>query len=76
MTLRAWGKGLLLWGIVAALLSATPALLLGYLPPAWSDGLPGITAALLTFSVTPLMLIVASAGAILWLVAALRRDPY
>ena len=76
MTLRAWGKGLLLWGLVAALLSATPALILSLLPAELSDGLLGTTAALLTFSVTPMMLIVASVGVILWLVAAARRDPY
>lgn len=76
MTLRAWGKGLLLWGLVSALLSAAPALILSRLPAGLSDGFIGILAALLTFSITPLALIVASVGAILWVVAALRRDPY
>ena len=76
MTLRAWGKALLLWGTFGALLSGAPVLLLLLLPPLWREGVLGVTATLLAFSVTPLMLIVASVGAILWLVAALRRDPF
>lgn len=74
MTTKLWGRGLLVWGIAAAAISATPAILLAQLPPAYSDGFFGLLAALLTLSVTPLALITASAGAILLLLAALRRD--
>lgn len=74
MTMKLWGRGLLIWGIVAAAISAAPAVLLAQLPPAYSDSFFGLLAALLTLSVTPLALITASAGAILLLVAALRRD--
>ena len=46
------------------------------LPPIYSDGFFGLVAALLSLSVTPLGVLVASAGAILLLLAALRRDRF
>jgi hypothetical protein len=73
MTLMLWGRGLLVWGAIAALLSGAPAVLLAQLPPAFSDGFVGLLAALMSLTVTPLALAVASAGAILLLVAAVRR---
>jgi hypothetical protein len=55
-----------------ALISATPALLI-YLFPPLGDGFLGTLAIMLTLTVTPLGIAVASVGAILLLVAALRR---
>lgn len=74
MTMKLWGRGLLIWGIVAAVISAAPAIILAQLPPIYSDGFFGLVAVLLSLSVTPLGVLVASAGAILLLLAALRRD--
>lgn len=74
MTIKLWGRGLLIWGVIAAVVSATPAIILSQLPPIYSDGFFGLVAALLTLSVTPLGLLSASVGAILLLLAALRRD--
>lgn len=76
MTLMKWGRGLLFWGIVAAVLSFVPALLVGYAPPAIGDGFVGLVAILLPFSVTPIAVLAASVGAILLLVAVLRRDRF
>jgi energy-converting hydrogenase Eha subunit C len=73
MTMMLWGRGLLIWGVIAAVISAAPAFLLGQLPPIYSDGFFGLVAALLTLSVTPLAMVCASVGAILLLLAALRR---
>lgn len=73
MTMFFWGRTLLIWGIVGALLSAAPALILAQLPPPYSEGFIGLVAALLSLSVTPLAVAAASAGAILLLVAALKR---
>lgn len=73
MTMKLWGRGLLIWGVIAAAVSAAPAIVLAQLPPTYSSGFFGLVAALLTLSVTPLALICASAGAILLLLAALRR---
>lgn len=75
MTLRRWGYGLLLWGLVAAVASFAPALLLGALP-GLELGFVNLLATLLTLTVTPLAVAVASVGAILLLVAVLRRDPF
>ena len=77
----AWGCAiaylvLLFWGIVAAVLSVVPALLIGYAPPVIGDGFVGLVAILLTFSVTPIAVLAASVGAILLLVAVLRRDRF
>lgn len=68
-----WGRGLLIGGLVGFLLSATPAVILSQLPPDYGQGLLGALAALLTLTVTPLTLLVASAGAILLLAALVRR---
>lgn len=70
--MKHWGWRLLAFGAAMALVSATPALLV-YLAPLLGDGFFGTLAILLTLTVTPLGLVVASAGAILLLVAALRR---
>lgn len=69
-----WGRVLLLGGVIAALASAAPALLI-WLLPAFGEGFFGTVALLLTLSVTPLAVLFASAGAILLLVAVLRRGP-
>lgn len=76
MTLMKWGRGLLVWGLVAALLSAAPMLLLTVAPSALSEGFLGTLALMLGVSVTPLAIVVASVGAILLLVAVLRRDRF
>ena len=74
MSMKLWGRGLLIWGVIAALVSAAPAVILSQLPPGYSTGFFGLVAALLSLSVTPVAMVVASAGAILLLLAALRRD--
>lgn len=71
--LRHWGRVLLLGGVIAALASAAPALLI-WLLPGLEEGFFGLVAVLLTLTVTPLAVLFASAGAILLLVAVLRRD--
>lgn len=68
-----WGRGLLIGGVIAALLSAAPAVILAQLPPVYSDGFIGLVAALLSLSATPLAITTASVGAILLLVAVVRR---
>ena len=67
-----WVRKLFVFGAVMALISATPALLI-YLFPLLGDGFLGTLAIMLTLTVTPLGIAVASVGAILLLVAALRR---
>lgn len=67
-----WGRKLFVFGAVMALISATPALLI-YLFPLLGDGFLGTLAIMLTLTVSPLGIAVASVGAILLLVAALRR---
>ena len=67
-----WGRRFLVFGVLMALISATPALLLTQLP--WlDDGFFGTVAIMLLLTVTPLGVAVASAGAILLLVAVVRR---
>lgn len=73
MTLSAWGNSLLFWGLVVAALSFTPALLLTVLPAEFGAGFFGLLALMLSFSVTPLSVVVASVGAILLLLAVFRR---
>jgi len=70
--MKHWGWRLLAFGIAMTLLSAAPALLI-YLFPGLGDGFFGTVAIMLTVTVTPLGVIFASAGAILLLVAAVRR---
>jgi hypothetical protein len=65
---------MLLGGVIAALASAAPAVLI-WLLPGLDQGFFGLVAVLLALSVTPLAVLAASAGAILLLVAVLRRDP-
>ena len=67
-----WARRLLIFGVVMALVSATPALLV-MLFPLLGDGFLGTLAIMLTLTVTPLGVAIASGGAILLLVAALRR---
>ena len=76
MTLMKWGRGLLLWGIAATALSFAPALLLTVLPPIHGEGFVGLVAIMLSLTVTPLAVVVASVGAILLLVAVVRRDRF
>lgn len=76
MTMMRWGRGLLIWGLVAVALSLAPAILLSFAPPAFGEGFLGLTAMMLTLSVTPLAAVVASVGAILLLVAVLRGDRF
>jgi hypothetical protein len=73
VTLFHWGRGLLVWGLIAAALSFAPALVLILAPATWAQGFLGALAAMLSLTVTPLAAIVASAGAILLLVAVVLR---
>lgn len=73
MTMKKWGRLLLLWGLGGAALSFLPALLL--MLTGVEGGFFGTVAILLSISVTPLLAVVASVGAILLLVAVVRRDP-
>ena len=68
-----WGRRLLIFGVLMALISATPALIV-ILLPAIGEGFFGTVAIMLMLTVAPLGVMVASAGAILLLVAALRRS--
>ena len=76
MTLRKWGQALLLWGLAIAVVTFVPALFIHLTPPAIYDGVIGLIILMLPFSVTPLAVVVASVGAILLLVAAVRRDRF
>lgn len=55
------------------MISVVPAVILSQLPPIHSEGFFGLVAALLTLSAAPLAVLAPSAGAILLLLAALRR---
>lgn len=74
MTLLRWGRGLLLWGLIALAVSAAPMLLLQILPAEAGAGFFGLLTILLGLSVVPLAAVVASVGVILLLVAVFRRD--
>ncbi len=76
MTLMKWGRGLLIFGLAAAVVTLLPVLVVDYALPGLRHGIFGIIALLLAFSVTPLAMIVASVGAILLLVALVRRDRF
>lgn len=67
-----WGRKLLFFGVMMVLLSAAPAALITLLP-GLEEGFFGTVAILLTLTVTPLGVMIASAGAILLLVAAVKR---
>lgn len=73
MTLKRWGRLLLMTGLAGAALSFAPALLLMLLGA--DGGFFGTVAILLTVTVTPIAVLAASAGVILLLAGALRRDP-
>jgi hypothetical protein len=73
MKLFTIGWQMLLWASATAVLSVFPAVLLAVLPPDLSIGLLGAFALMLTLTVTPIALLIASAGAILLLIALLRR---
>jgi hypothetical protein len=76
MTMKRWGRGLLIWGFVALVAALVPGFVLTTLLPQFDNGILGIVGILLALSVAPLAALVLSVGAILLLVAALRRDPY
>lgn len=67
-----WGRRITIFGVLMAIISATPALLI-YAFPLLGDGFFGTVALLLTVTVTPLGVVVASAGVFLQLLAAVRR---
>lgn len=66
-----WGRRLLVFGVVMALISATPAVLV-LLFPLLGDGFLGTLAIMLALTVTPLGVAIASVGAILVLLRAVR----
>ena len=72
MTLLFWGRGLFVGGLVATFLSLGPYLVLTMLPGV-APGFFGTLAALLTITVAPLAILALSVGAILLLIALLRR---
>lgn len=74
MTLFVWGRGLLLWGLIALAVSAAPMLLMMALPGGLVGGFVELLAIMLGLSVVPLCAVVAVTGAILLLVAAVSRD--
>lgn len=74
MTLFTWGRGLLIWGLIAFAVAGAPMLLLQVLPEAVGAGFFGLLAIMLSLSVVPFAALVASVGAILLLVAVLRRS--
>lgn len=67
-----WGRRFLIFGVLMTLISAAPALIIMLLP-AIGEGFFGTVAIMLTLTVAPLGVILASAGAILLLVAAVKR---
>jgi len=73
MTFIFFGRGLLIGGLVAVILSAAPAIILGLLPPTLSDSFFGALAGLLILTVVPLSLVTASVGALLLLLGWLQQ---
>lgn len=73
MILVPLGRGLLVGGLIAALVSGAPALLLATVLPGLDDGFAGILALMLSLTVLPLALVFASAGAVLLLLGLWRR---
>ena len=67
-----WGRRFLVFGVLMTLISATPALLIMLLP-GLDDGFVGTVAIMLTLTVAPLGVVLASVGGLLLLVAAVRR---
>jgi hypothetical protein len=72
MTMMTWGRFLLLWGLAGVAVSFAPALILMLLP-GWQVEMLRLIATMLTLTVTPLMAVIASVGAILLLVGVIRR---
>ena len=70
MTMMVWGRGLLIWGVVGALVSAAPSLLL-LLLPGLAEGFLRYVAVLLALGLLPLCLITAAVGLVLLLVGRL-----
>jgi hypothetical protein len=73
MTLIFIGRGLLIGGVGALILSAAPAIIFSFLPPALSDNFFGTLAGLLLLTIVPLAAFAASAGALLLLLGWLRQ---
>lgn len=73
MSLTFFGRGLLIGGLVALILSAAPAVVLAVLPAPLSDSFFGTLAGLLLLTIVPLAAVVASVGALLLLLGWLRR---
>lgn len=73
MTLIRWGRVLLIWGAAMTAISFAPAALI-VIMPGLQEGFFGLVAIMLTLTVTPLGVVIASVGAILLLLAVLRRD--
>ena len=73
MTLFVWGRGLLLWGLIAAAVAAAPLLLMLALPAGFGGGFFELLAIMLGLSVVPLSAVVAASGAVLLLVAVVSR---
>ncbi len=73
MTLFVWGRGLLLWGLIAAAVSAAPLLLMLALPAGFGGSFFELLVIMLGLSVVPLSAVVAVTGAILLLVAVVSR---
>ena len=66
----------MIWGLAATLLALAPGFVLTTLLPQLDNGILGIMGIILTVVVAPLFALAASAGAILLLVAVVRRDPF
>lgn len=73
MTTLIWGRGLLLWGLVATLVALTPMLVLSVLPESVGAGFFGLLAIMLALSVAPLGAVIAAVGAVLLLIGLWNR---
>lgn len=67
------GRGLVVGGLFALVLSAAPAVLLSLLPAALSNSFFGTLGALLLLTVTPLSAVAVSVGVLLLLLGWLAR---
>jgi hypothetical protein len=68
-----WGRGLFVGGLVGLAAAVLPSLVLLLLPALAQSSFLGLTSVLLLFSVGPLSALSLSAGAILLVLAWLRR---
>lgn len=73
MSLMRWAKLFLVGGLLLAVGAALPGLLLTVLPPAFSQGVFGLIAIMLSLSLMPFGVLVAAVGLILLAVALVRR---